>query len=109
MPIELTLMILLLITVSGGLFGFVYRRHVQGRQAPERQLEVTILDKQVIDIEAALPGQEQQQYWIYVQRGQFGSKREFQVSVHYYHALNPGDSGLLTYQGDRFIHFALKR
>ncbi|MGR5471404.1 DUF2500 domain-containing protein, partial [Vibrio astriarenae] len=26
-----------------------------------------------------------------------------------YHALNPGDKGTLTYHGDKFLHFALKR
>ncbi|CAK2134375.1 hypothetical protein VCRA2112O187_700017 [Vibrio crassostreae] len=38
-----------------------------------------------------------------------GPKREFQVGIHYFHALNPGDKGTLTYQGDKFLHFALKR
>ena len=37
------------------------------------------------------PGQENQEYWIYVQRGVVGPKREFQVGIHYFHALNPGD------------------
>ncbi|MDG2663993.1 DUF2500 domain-containing protein, partial [Vibrio parahaemolyticus] len=26
-----------------------------------------------------------------------------------YHALNPGDKGTLTYRGNKFLHFAIKR
>ncbi|NMS64366.1 DUF2500 domain-containing protein, partial [Vibrio parahaemolyticus] len=54
-------------------------------------------------------GQDDQEYWIYVQRGSIGPKREFQIGVHYYHALNPGDKGTLTYRGNKFLHFAIKR
>ncbi|WP_454442784.1 DUF2500 domain-containing protein [Vibrio bathopelagicus] len=89
-------------------FGF-YRKHMQGDNAPEKKVNVTVLDKQSIDLPDAEPGQEDQEYWIYVQRGVVGPKREFQVGIHYFHALNPGDKGTLTYQGDKFLHFALKR
>ncbi|MFZ6043921.1 DUF2500 domain-containing protein, partial [Vibrio natriegens] len=28
---------------------------------------------------------------------------------HYYHALNPGDRGTMTYKGLTFLHFTLQR
>eukprot|EP00487_Bulimina_marginata_P008908 TRINITY_DN32341_c0_g1_i1.p1 TRINITY_DN32341_c0_g1~~TRINITY_DN32341_c0_g1_i1.p1 ORF type:complete len:109 (+),score=10.06 TRINITY_DN32341_c0_g1_i1:110-436(+) len=92
---------------SLGLPGF-YRKHIQGENAPEQSVNVTILDKQTIQVPDAQPGEEEE-FWIYVQRGAVGPKREFQIGVHYYHALNPGDKGTLTYQGDKFLHFAMKR
>lgn len=94
---------------SGWAFVHFYRKHIQGENAPEQTTEVTILDKQSIQIEDAQPGQDDQEYWIYVQKGRIGPKREFQVGIHYFHALNPGDQGTLTYQGDKFLHFAMKR
>jgi hypothetical protein len=109
MPISLVIAIFVFIFASGWAFTHFFRKHIQGENAPEQKVEVTILDKQSIDIDDAQPGQEDQEYWIYVQKGRIGPKREFQVGVHYFHALNPGDQGTLTYQGDKFLHFALKR
>ncbi|WP_162045368.1 DUF2500 domain-containing protein [Vibrio taketomensis] len=109
MPITIFVAIALLGLLAGWFFISFYRRHMQGEDAPEQKADVTILDKQAIDIENAEPGQDDQEYWIYVQRGRVGPKREFQVGIHYFHALNPGDKGTLTYQGDKFLHFALKR
>ncbi|MGI2883266.1 DUF2500 domain-containing protein [Vibrio furnissii] len=98
-----------LITVGLWLFSRFYRRHIHGENAPERHVQVTVLDKQSIDIPHPLPGQDDREYWVYVQKGQWGPKREFQVGIHYFHALNPGDRGTLTYRGTDFIHFALQR
>ena len=50
-----------------------------------------------------------EEYWIYVEPISGGPKREFMVGIHYYHALNPGDKGTMTYRGQQFIHFALQR
>ncbi|MGC9421292.1 MULTISPECIES: DUF2500 domain-containing protein [unclassified Vibrio] len=108
-PLLLLLISLIALFISGlWLFLHFYRRHIQGENAPQRQAFVTILDKQIIDIPHPLPDQEDQEYWIYVQKG-LGPKREFQVGPHYFHALNPGDQGELTYQGRKFLHFALTR
>ncbi|MDE1515593.1 MULTISPECIES: DUF2500 domain-containing protein [Vibrio] len=109
MPYTLLIYLVLLIIAAFWLFSHFYRRHLQGENAPQRTAEVTILDKQIIDVANPLPGQEEQECWIYVQKGLFGPKREFQIGIHYYHALNPGDKGILTYQGQRFLHFALQR
>ncbi len=109
MPITLFIAIAVTALVSGWAFTHFYRKHIQGENAPQQKIDVTILDKQSIVIEDAQPGQDEQEYWIYVQKGRIGPKREFQVGVHYFQALNPGDKGTLTYQGDTFIHFALKR
>ncbi len=109
MPNSIILSIVALAVVGGWLFVHLYRKHIQGQNAPEQKVEVTVLDKQAIDVPDAAQGAEDQEYWIYVQRGALGPKREFQVGVHYFHALNPGDKGTLTYQGDKFLHFALKR
>ncbi|MEF1291775.1 DUF2500 domain-containing protein [Vibrio sp. M260118] len=102
-------LVIVFILASGWVFVRFYRMHIQGDSAPEQTAEVTILDKQSIPVEDVEPGMDDQEYWIYVQKGRIGPKREFQVGVHYYHALNPGDHGTLTYQGDKFLHFALKR
>jgi len=109
MPNSLFLAVLALIVVGAWVFIRFYRQHVQGENAPEKKVDVTVLDKQSIELPDAQPGQDDQEYWIYVQRGMVGPKREFQVGVHYFHALNPGDKGTLTYQGDKFLHFAMKR
>ncbi|MGF1698619.1 DUF2500 domain-containing protein [Vibrio lamellibrachiae] len=108
MPVLLFIAITLLALVAAWVFLGFYRRHMQGENAPEQSVNVTILDKQVIQVPDAEPGEEDE-FWIYVQRGHLGPKREFQIGVHYYHALNPGDKGKLTYQGDKFLHFAMKR
>lgn len=109
MPISLYIAIAFLIAIAFWVFVRFYRKHIQGENAPEQSVQVTVLDKQTIEAENPAPGQDDQEYWIYVQRGSLGPKREFQVGVHYYHALNPGDKGTLTYQGDKFLHFAIKR
>ncbi|MCK6265740.1 DUF2500 domain-containing protein [Vibrio sp. ZSDE26] len=108
MPVSMFFAIALLALIAGWVFVRFYRKHMQGENAPEQSVNVTILDKQAIQVPDAEPGEEEE-YWIYVQRGPVGPKREFQIGVHYYHALNPGDKGKLTYQGDKFLHFALKR
>lgn len=109
MPITLIVAIIVFIIFSAWAFYSFYTWHIQGQGAQEQTVEITVLDKQTIDVPDAQPGQEDQEFWIYVQKGRLGPKREFQVGVHYYHALNPGDKGTLTYQGDKFLHFALKR
>ncbi|MEZ8826692.1 DUF2500 domain-containing protein [Vibrio amylolyticus] len=108
MPFSLFIALALLIVGSAWFFIGFYRKHMLGENAPEQSVNVTILDKQVIQVPDAEPGQEEE-FWIYVQRSPVGPKREFQIGVHFYHALNPGDQGKLTYQGDKFLHFALKR
>ncbi|ENM5735834.1 DUF2500 domain-containing protein [Vibrio mimicus] len=109
MPYTLLISLALLIIAALWFFSHFYRRHLHGENAPERTADVTVLDKQVIDIPHPLPGQDDQEFWIYVQKGRVGPKREFQVGIHYFHALNPGDKGTLTYRGTQFLHFALKR
>ncbi|MDN3615512.1 MAG: DUF2500 domain-containing protein [Vibrio gallaecicus] len=109
MPSTLFFAIFTLALLAGWVFVSFYRKHMQGENAPEQKADVTILDKQSIDLPDAEPGQEDQEYWIYVQKGRIGPKREFQVGIHYFHALSPGDKGTMTYQGDKFLHFALKR
>ncbi|MBY6199582.1 DUF2500 domain-containing protein [Vibrio hangzhouensis] len=106
MPVSLIFAVVILIALAGYLFVYVQKKHTLGVNAPERKASVTILDKQVVVTED--PAQEDE-YWIYIQKGAFGPKREFQVGVHYYHHLSPGDKGILTYQGDKFLHFALNR
>ena len=109
MPISLILALLTLIAAGTWIFFQLYNKHYFGNNAPEKKAKVTILDKQAIVLPETQPGQEDQQYWIYVQRGMMGPKREFQVGIHYYQSLMPGDKGLLTYCGDKFLHFALER
>ncbi|MGD8118662.1 DUF2500 domain-containing protein [Vibrio sp. TRT 29B02] len=109
MPLTLSIAIALFALISGWTFVHFYRKHIQGENAPQQTVEVTILDKQAITVDDPKPGQDDQEYWIYVQKGKIGPKREFQVGIHYFHALNPGDQGTLTYQGAKFLHFALKR
>lgn len=101
----------LLAILAGWLCWKNFTQHNQGLNAPEQTVNVTILDKQSIDIDLQRQqvGQDTQEYWIYVQKGHFGPKREFQVTPHYYQALTPGDKGALTYRGDQFVHFALQR
>jgi len=109
MPLSIFGLLLILAIAAGWFFLRFQRKHSLGENAPEQKADVTILDKQSIDIPDAQPGQEDQEYWIYVQKGRVGPKREFQVGIHYYSALNPGDKGTMTYRGDKFLHFALKR
>ncbi len=109
MPWTILIAIVLLILLAAWLYSRFYRQHLIGEKAPERQVKVTILDKQAIDIADVHPGEPEQEYWIYVQKGKLGPKREFMVGMHYYHALTPGDQGILTYRGQKFIHFAMQR
>ena len=109
MPITIPAIIITLLAVALYYFVHVYRKHTLGENAKERQIEVEILDKQSTPVMGARPGEDNEEYWIYVQPTRGGPKREFMVGIHYYHALNPGDKGLMTYQGVTFRHFALKR
>ncbi|MGL6316719.1 DUF2500 domain-containing protein [Vibrio sp. WXL103] len=111
MPTSLFLIMGLLAAIAAWLCWRLTNQHLQGTNAEKKTIEVIVLDKQAFDValESLQVGQEAQEYWIYVQKGHLGPKREFQVGVHYYHALNPGDKGSLTYQGDKFVHFALTR
>ncbi|OEF26110.1 DUF2500 domain-containing protein [Vibrio rumoiensis] len=109
MPITLLICILLLIALAAWMYIGFHKRHNLGEDAPEQKVNVEVLDKQSLDIPDAAVGEEDQEYWIYVQKLPLGPKREFKVGIHYFSALNPGDKGTLTYKGNRFIHFALKR
>ncbi|MBY5947088.1 DUF2500 domain-containing protein [Photobacterium rosenbergii] len=109
MPIAIPATIIALLAVALYCFVHIYRKHTLGENAPERQIEVEILDKQSTPVIGARPGEDDEEYWIYVQPTKGGPKREFMVGIHYYHALNPGDKGVMTYQGTTFRHFALKR
>lgn len=108
MPIWIALAVVVLFTTSTFYFIRFYRRHMQGENAPERKIDVEILDKQSTAVIGAQPGEDNEEYWIYVQPTKGGPKREFMVGVHYYHALNPGDRGTMTYKGLSFLHFALQ-
>lgn len=108
MPSSLFFLVVGLVVIAALGFKFVFNKHVQGIDAPEQKAIVTVIDKQTVEILDAHPGEENQEYWIYVQKGRFGPKREFKVGVHYYHALTLGARGELTYQGNQFLHFALK-
>jgi hypothetical protein len=109
MPSSLFFLVVILVVIAAFGFKFVFNKHVQGIDAPEQKVKVTVIDKQTVEIPDAQPGEEDLEYWIYVQKGHFGPKREFKVGVHYYHALDLGAQGELTYQGDKFMHFALAR
>ncbi len=106
MPLSIYVAIVLLIMVAAWGFRSLYLQHSQGINANEKTADITILDKQAID--SSIDNGEQE-YWIWVKKGRLGPKREFQVGIHYFQALSPGDKGILTYRGDKFIHFALKR
>ena len=109
MPIIYIIILVLLILLAALFYNTFYNKHMRGDSAPELTAEVTILDTQIVELSDAKQGEEGQQYWIYVQKGERGPKREFEVGVHYYHSLKAGDRGTLTYQGTKFLHFALKR
>ncbi len=109
MPIWIVLAVAILFVISIFYFIRFYRRHVQGENAPEQKIDVEVLDKQSMAIIGAQPGEDNEEYWIYVQPTKGGPKREFMVGIHYYHALNPGDRGTMTYKGLSFVHFALER
>ncbi len=110
MPLLMFIAISLLMVVAGLGCYRLYLQHSQGHHAVEKTIEVTVLDKQMLEnhqhdsfISNA------NSYWIWVQKGRFGPKREFEVTFDYFQVLNPGDKGQLTYHGDQFIHFALQR
>lgn len=107
MPIWIIVVLCLLLLLALSYFIYNYRRHTLGIDAPEKKIEVQILDKQSNRIIGAQPGEEE--YWFYVQPLTGGPKREFMIGIHYYHALHPGDIGTMTYRGQQFVHFALKR
>lgn len=109
MPIWIIVAIVAMIALAAMYYIRFYRRHMLGENAPERQIEVQILDKQSVPVIGAKPGEDNEDYWIYVQPTKGGPKREFMVGIHYYHSLNPGDRGIMTYQGVTFRHFALHR
>lgn len=109
MPIIYILSLLGLILLAAFFYHKFYRKHMRGENAPELSTLVTILETQIVELAETKTGEESQQYWIYVQKGERGPKREFEVGIHYYHALKAGDRGILTYQGTKFLHFALQR
>lgn len=106
MPLGIVLATAALLIVSALLFTHTYRRHMRGDDAPEKTIDVEILDKQSVAVTGTQPGEDDEEYWIYVQPLQGGPKREFMVGIHYFHALTPGDRGTLTYKGLSFVHFA---
>ncbi|WP_087020542.1 DUF2500 domain-containing protein [Thaumasiovibrio subtropicus] len=109
MPITVIVVMLVLLVFAGAYLWFSLSRHTYGQGAKEKDILVKVLDKQSVEVERPLPGEETERYWIYVQPVKGGPKREFEVGIHYYHSLNSGDEGILTYQGTRFCHFALRR
>lgn len=109
MAIVLILLVSGLFIVSAFYAHRIYCRHVLGEQAPEQTVAVRILDKQRTRVSDPRPGEDSSTYWIYVQPLQGGPKREFEVGVHDYHAIHPGDQGVLTYQGLTYRHFGLRR
>lgn len=60
MPISFVFAVLALILIGGWLFVRFFRTHIQGNNAPEQTVQVTILDKQVIPIADAQPGEDDQ-------------------------------------------------
>ncbi|EVU12161.1 hypothetical protein D046_6853A, partial [Vibrio parahaemolyticus V-223/04] len=57
MPISLILAIFALIALGAWVFFRFYSKHYVGEDAPEQSVQVTILDKQAIDVPDAQPGQ----------------------------------------------------
>ncbi|WP_407331719.1 DUF2500 domain-containing protein [Enterovibrio sp. 27052020O] len=106
MPISVILLVLALAVVAGVYFVFTFQKHTLGQGAEDRAIDIRILDKQVVSLPSPDQHQDPEEYWIYVEPISGGPKREFQVGVHYYHALQPGDCGTLTYRGSDFVHFA---
>ncbi|WP_413113082.1 DUF2500 domain-containing protein [Thaumasiovibrio sp. DFM-14] len=109
MPVSFIMIMIVLFVFSGAYLWFSLNRHSFGSGAKEQDILVKILDKQCIEVERPFPGEESERFWIYVQPVKGGPKREFEVGIHYYYAVNPGDKGTLTYQGNRFCHFSLQR
>ncbi|MFD2177154.1 DUF2500 domain-containing protein [Veronia pacifica] len=106
MPVILIIIITALIAVSATYFFMTYKKHTLGEGATSQTIDIRILDKQTVTRSNAAAHEEQDEYWIYVEPMEGGPKREFQIGVHYYHAISPGDCGTLTYKGNQFMHFA---
>lgn len=108
---QLAFILLIISLLIAAVYGFIriHRQHNLGIDAPERQCEITILDKQSVPIIGAKPGEDDEEFWLYVQPKKGGPKRQFCVGVHYFYAVEAGDTGTLTYQGRKFIHFAKQR
>lgn len=106
MPISMILLVIALAVIAGVYFFLTFQKHTLGYGAEERTIDIRILDKQSVVAPDAQQHEDPEEYWIYVEPISGGPKREFQVGVHYYHALQPGDCGTLTYRGSDFIHFA---
>lgn len=102
----MTIGIIALILLSAIYFFMFYQKHILGVGAEPRKIDVRILNKQAIELANPMQEEEMLQYWIYVQPLKGGPKREFEVGVHFYDALQPGDRGTMTYQGMQFMHFA---
>nr|WP_255555722.1 DUF2500 domain-containing protein [Enterovibrio paralichthyis] len=100
------MLVVALLVIAGVYFLLTYQKHMLGHGAEERTIDIRILDKQSVTIPNPQQNQEPEEYWLYVEPIEGGPKREFQVGIHYYHALQPGDCGTLTYRGLDFIHFA---
>ncbi|KXI23944.1 DUF2500 domain-containing protein [Photobacterium sanguinicancri] len=109
MPFWIPLALLAALAIAISYFLYSYRRHSLGLEAPEKKVEVCVLDKQSNPIIGAQPGDDNEEYWIYVEPTEGGPRREFMVGIHYFQALNPGDQGIMTYRGRQFLHFALQR
>ena len=106
MPISVILLVIALAVIAGVYFVFTFQKHTLGQGAEERAIDIRILDKQAVALPSDEQHQDPEEYWIYVQPISGGPKREFQVGIHYYHALQAGDCGRLTYRGSDFVHFA---
>ncbi|MBD1576441.1 DUF2500 domain-containing protein [Vibrio sp. S11_S32] len=106
MPLTLLLCLLLIIVLAFISYSSFNKKHILGFDAKEQKVNVVVLNTQIVEIPNTQPGEENQEYWIYVQKQPMGPKREFKVGIHYFHALSPGDKGVLTYCGDKFQHFA---
>lgn len=103
MPISMVIFLIALVVIAAVYCALSYQKHILGYHAKERNIDVRILDKQSV---APLTPNLEEEYWIYVEPLSGGPKREFQIGIHYYHALQLGDCGTLNYKGLSFLHFA---
>lgn len=109
MPITAALFLIALAALAGTYWMYSYKKHSLGLNAKERSIEIRILDKQSVTLpDLGNHGNQEdlEQYWIFVEPLKGGPKREFQIGIHYYHAIQPSDCGVLTYKGLHFLHFA---
>lgn len=103
MPLSMVILLIALVVSTAAYCFFLYQKHILGINAQEKNIDIRILDKQ------STPGlnpQREEEYWIYVEPLSGGPKREFQIGIHYYHAIQPGDCGNLSYKGISFLSFA---